>query len=221
MTTENPSVAVPALEMRGITKRYPGVVANDHINNPGAINAIFGLGARLEQAADERMAGEAQLLAGGAASKVPHILKDGADSVGIAGAAIRVYVNEGLYSQQWLTDHDILIGLRRQRPFSVANAFENSVYWQATWERLENVANSQNYVAFKTVDRNGDGLIQESEWDGFRTRITSMAQDHGLLAIRPDGRGDGSVPRMRVNRRPSGTTRGCAPSSGWGRAGGR
>ena len=25
-------VVVPALEMRGITKRYPGVVANDHID---------------------------------------------------------------------------------------------------------------------------------------------------------------------------------------------
>ena len=115
-------------------------VANDHINNPGAVNAIFGLGARLESAVGEHIAGEAQLLAGGAASKVPHILKDGADSVGIAGAMIRVYVNEGLYSQQWLTDHDILLGLKRQRPFSVANAFESSTYWQATWQRLGNVA---------------------------------------------------------------------------------
>jgi hypothetical protein len=98
-------------------------VANDHINNPGAINAIFGLGARLASAVDEEIGGEAQLLAGGA-----------------AGAVMRVYVNEGLYSQQWLTDHDILLGLRPQRPFSVANAFENSTYWQATWERVGNIA---------------------------------------------------------------------------------
>src|SRR5207244_2600825 len=89
---------------------------------PYRVGVTCGLAARLEQAGDERIAGEEQLLAGGAASKVPHILKDGADSVGLAGAAIRVYVNEGLYSQQWLTDHDILIGLRRQRPFSVTNA---------------------------------------------------------------------------------------------------
>ncbi len=36
---------VPALEMRGITKRYPGVVANDHIDldvRPGEIHALLG-----------------------------------------------------------------------------------------------------------------------------------------------------------------------------------
>ena len=36
---------VPALEMRGITKRYPGVVANDHIDldvQPGEIHALLG-----------------------------------------------------------------------------------------------------------------------------------------------------------------------------------
>ena len=45
MTTEIPAGAVPALEMRGITKRYPGVVANDHINltvRPGEIHALLG-----------------------------------------------------------------------------------------------------------------------------------------------------------------------------------
>jgi hypothetical protein len=70
---------------------------------------------------------------------VPHILKDGADSVGARGALMRVYVNEGLFSQQWLTDHDVLLGLRPQRPFDVANAFRKSVYWQATYARTENI----------------------------------------------------------------------------------
>jgi general nucleoside transport system ATP-binding protein len=39
------SVQAPALEMRGITKRYPGVVANDHIDlevRPGEIHALLG-----------------------------------------------------------------------------------------------------------------------------------------------------------------------------------
>jgi simple sugar transport system ATP-binding protein len=38
-------VHAPALEMRGITKRYPGVLANDHINlevRPGEIHALLG-----------------------------------------------------------------------------------------------------------------------------------------------------------------------------------
>ena len=40
-----PAVAAPALEMRGITKRYPGVVANDNIDlevRPGEIHALLG-----------------------------------------------------------------------------------------------------------------------------------------------------------------------------------
>ena len=44
MTTET-AVGAPALEMRGITKRYPGVVANDHIDldvRPGEIHALLG-----------------------------------------------------------------------------------------------------------------------------------------------------------------------------------
>ncbi len=39
------AIRAPALEMRGITKRYPGVVANDHIDldvRPGEIHALLG-----------------------------------------------------------------------------------------------------------------------------------------------------------------------------------
>jgi outer membrane protein assembly factor BamB len=42
-------------------------------------------------------------------------------------------------------------------------------------------------VPFKGLDRNNDGILQETEWEAFRTRITTTAQDHGLLAIRPEG----------------------------------
>ena len=51
--------------------------------------------------------------------KVPHILKDGADSVGVAGATIRVYMNIGMYSQHWLQQHQALLGLMPQKPFSI------------------------------------------------------------------------------------------------------
>ena len=114
--------------------------ATDRINNPNAINAIFLLGARLAEAAPEEMAGGALAWPGERIRKVPHILKDGADSVGAAGAMMRVYVNEGLYSQEWLRDHDLLLGARRQKPFPVGAAFKNSVYWRATYARTANVA---------------------------------------------------------------------------------
>src|SRR3954454_6043657 len=45
MTSGAEVVHAPALEMRGITKRYPGVVANDGINldvRPGEIHALLG-----------------------------------------------------------------------------------------------------------------------------------------------------------------------------------
>ncbi|MEO5941221.1 MAG: ABC transporter ATP-binding protein [Candidatus Limnocylindrales bacterium] len=44
-TSPDELVHAPALEMRGITKRYPGVIANDHIDltvRPGEIHALLG-----------------------------------------------------------------------------------------------------------------------------------------------------------------------------------
>jgi ABC-type uncharacterized transport system ATPase subunit len=45
MTVQADPIQAPALEMRGITKRYPGVVANDRISldvRPGEIHALLG-----------------------------------------------------------------------------------------------------------------------------------------------------------------------------------
>ena len=85
--------------------------ATDHINNPNAINSIF----NLANPARPRSSGwpTAPTVA------VHHILKDGADSIGIAGASLRVYVNIGMCSDYWLTLHDPVNGRTRQKPFSM------------------------------------------------------------------------------------------------------
>ena len=116
-------------------------IATDHINNPNAINPIFELGARAAAGHDEAMAGESMLIPGEQATmKVPFILKDGADSVGVPGATIRVYINIGMYSQHWMAQHQPLLGLTPQKPFSIKTAQENSVYWNATQDKVGNIA---------------------------------------------------------------------------------
>src|SRR5258706_142676 len=52
---------------------------------------------------------------------------------------------------------------------------------------LEKIPHSQNYVGFRGVDRNRDSFLDAAEWETYRTRVSEMMQDHGLLAIRPDG----------------------------------
>lgn len=116
-------------------------IATDHINNPNAINPIFLLSARLGVAHREHVSGETLLLPGEqAAVDVPHVLKDGADSVGISGATLRVYINIGMFSQYWLTRHNALIGLTPQKPFEISAAQEHSVYWRATEQKFTDVA---------------------------------------------------------------------------------
>jgi hypothetical protein len=124
----------------------PGTVdtsflATDNLNNPGAMNAIYDLAARMTVAHKEEIAGGALNFPGEQREMlVPHVLKDGADSVGLIGALSRVYVSIGEYSQEWLRDHNALVGGEPQRPFEVAKAQKDSVYWQATAERTPDLA---------------------------------------------------------------------------------
>lgn len=119
-------------------------VATDHINNPNAINAIINLRPRLDVAKLNEKAEEEQSVATGflpapESPFIPRILKDGADSVGLPGATLRVYVNIGLFSQYWLTLHKPLLGVKYQEPFVVEKAQKNSVYWQATEQKVPNI----------------------------------------------------------------------------------
>jgi hypothetical protein len=128
-----------AAQPRGTSDTSP--IATDHINNPNAIKAIFLLAERERIAAPEKMAGGTLALPGEQEEmNVAHILKDGADSIGVRGATIRVYVNIGMFSEYWLTRHNRLIGLGPQKPFEIPYAREHSIFWRATEERLDNIA---------------------------------------------------------------------------------
>ena len=68
------------------------------------------------------------------------MLKDGSDSVGALGALNRVYLNIGLFSEEWLLHFRPLIGGQEISPIKIADARKNSVYWQATEQQTMNMA---------------------------------------------------------------------------------
>ena len=116
-------------------------LATDNLNNPNAINPIFLLSERLRIGHEEALSGETLLLPGTQPRmKVPRILKDGADSVGFTGAALRVFVNTGLFHEHWLQQHQLLYGLTPQKPFSIRSAQKESPQWRATETMLPNLA---------------------------------------------------------------------------------
>ncbi len=59
-------------------------------------------------------------------------MKDGSDSVGALGALNRVYLNIGLFSEEWLLHFNPVIGGKPISPIAIASAEKNSSYWQAT-----------------------------------------------------------------------------------------
>ena len=131
-------------------------VSTDNINNPRTMNAVYGLAERLKAAEQwkEKLAG------GGLDNKqlddypqtreaaksfnppglflkpdtvfTPRVLKDGSDSVGALGALNRVYINIGLFSEEWLLHFRALIGGKKITPIKIADAEKNSAYWRAT-----------------------------------------------------------------------------------------
>ncbi|HVJ44216.1 MAG TPA: hypothetical protein VM639_22120 [Dongiaceae bacterium] len=127
------------------------LVSTDNINNPRTMNAIYNLGPRLDIAARW---GQEKLTGGQLDNKqfndyvtdgpltrffikpdtvwTPHVLKDGADSVGALGALNRVYLNIGLFSEEWLLHFRPVIGGKPISPIAIAVAEKNSSYWKAT-----------------------------------------------------------------------------------------
>jgi hypothetical protein len=133
-------------------------ISSDNINNPRTMNAIYNVQGRLEAAKRWK-----EKLAGGGLNNrqfnefeqtkvlsdlfvppdtvfTPHVLKDGADSVGIPGALNRVFINIGLYSEEWLKHFRPLVGGKTVSPLRISDAEKNSVYWQATAQQTPDLA---------------------------------------------------------------------------------
>src|SRR5262245_2669133 len=134
------------------------LVSTDNIVNPRTMNAVYELPGRMELAA---RFGRELLVAGQLDNKqfndfpsaeefwkffqkpyvwTPRILKDGSDSAGALGALNRVYLNIGLFSEEWLLHFSPFLGVKRISPIRIATANNNSVYWQATQEQTIDMA---------------------------------------------------------------------------------
>ena len=72
--------------------------------------------------------------------RTPRVLKDGSDSVGVLGALNRVYLNIGLFSEEWLLHFRPLIGGKGVTPIPITTANKNSVYWQVTQQQTPSTA---------------------------------------------------------------------------------
>jgi hypothetical protein len=136
------------------------LVSTDSINNPRTMNAVYHLLPRLVHAkrwAKETLAGGnldnkqfndfvpptdplAQFFAAPNTVWTPRVLKDGSDGVGALGALNRVYLNIGLFSEEWLLHFRPVIGGKPITPIPIATAERNSVYWRATEAQTPNMA---------------------------------------------------------------------------------
>jgi hypothetical protein len=136
------------------------LVSSDNINNPRTMNAVYNLAARLEIAkkwGKETLTGGAldnkqlndyvpegsplaQFYEKPATVFTPRVLKDGSDSVGALGALNRVFINIGLFSEEWLLHFKPLLGGPNVTPIKIADAENNSSYWKATEAQTPDLA---------------------------------------------------------------------------------
>lgn len=134
-------------------------ISTDYINNPRTMNAVYSVGPRLGPAlrwGKEKLAGGqlknkqfqdfsrtaalAQFFEKPDTVYTPRVLKDGADSVGILGALNRVFINIGLFSEEWILHFNPLVGGKKITPIPIETAEKNSSYWNATVAQTPDVA---------------------------------------------------------------------------------
>ncbi len=200
------------------TSRFP----YDFINNPTNINSILRLRDRLKVAHVENITpAQADLIRsmykhvglkddnftgalGGTPEhptlKVPHILTDGADSMGVLMASVRVYVNEGMQHQSWYDSLPIdIFNLRR----SVLNGFTPKEFdligkerkdpnspWMQTELRMPNMATFlMSYDSFPLKDaEGGKAFLSEDQillTEGKRVFADNCASCHSSKSPNP------------------------------------
>ena len=134
------------------------LVSTDNIVNPRTMNAVYNLRSRMAEAIPF---GREHLTDGQLNNKqfndfpdasdlfqfyekpyvyTPRVLKDGSDAVGALGALNRVYMNIGLFSEEWLLHFQAFLGTSRISPIPIAAAERNSVYWKATEQKTVDMA---------------------------------------------------------------------------------
>ena len=122
------------------------LVSTDYMNNPRTMNAVYEVAARLgiaQKLGHERLEGDERdnkqfqdYRQTGAFSSFydegsgdvasMRVLKDGADSVGTLGGLNRVYLNVGLFSEEWLLHFRPFLGGQKMSPIRIADAQKNS-----------------------------------------------------------------------------------------------
>lgn len=134
-------------------------ISTDYINNPRTMNAVYSVGPRLAPAlrwGKEKLAGAelknkqlqdfpqtaafSQFFQKPDTVMTPRVLKDGADSVGLLGALNRVFINIGLFSEEWTLHFNPLVGGKKITPIRIEDAEKNSSYWNATVNQTADVA---------------------------------------------------------------------------------
>src|SRR5205814_5691129 len=119
------------------------LISTDNINNPRTMNAVYDIVSRMGLARSlwhEKLAGgelnnkqlDGYFDPANGIVKTLHVLEDGSDSAGLLGALNRVYLNIGLFSEEWLTHFNPVVGGKPITPIEIAVAQRNSAYWQAT-----------------------------------------------------------------------------------------
>ena len=140
-------------------------IDTDFINNPNAVNSVYRLSERLKLAQPEKITPLKRARAGhvpeyGSAENtdlggsdsaptlvVPHVLKDGSDSMGVPIASLRVFVNIGSMHEQWMKSwaigldpadfKDAFARKFTQKPFEIAEAQKDpNSWWNKTEKRM-------------------------------------------------------------------------------------